>query len=70
MDVFDLRQRLVDDYASYARRAAKIADPTIGQEVNTQLYVGIVPRTPIHPTGVRFATVAPAQPRSTSRQST
>lgn len=40
MDVFDLRQRLVDDYASYTRSFIKIADPVIQQKVDSELAAG------------------------------
>ena len=33
MDVFDLRSRLVDDYARYTRSFIKIADPRISAKV-------------------------------------
>src|SRR3974390_635117 len=40
MDVFDLRQRLVDDYARYTRSFIKIADPTILAKVDSELDAG------------------------------
>jgi ATP-dependent helicase YprA (DUF1998 family) len=40
MDVFDLRKRLVDDYASYTRSFIKIADPTILAKVDSELDAG------------------------------
>ena len=40
MDVFDLRNRLVDDYASYTRSFIKIADLRISQKVETALNDG------------------------------
>jgi ATP-dependent helicase YprA (DUF1998 family) len=40
MDVFDLRRRLVDDYASYTRSFIKIADPIIRQKVDAELDAG------------------------------
>ncbi len=40
MDVFDLRQRLVDDYARYTRSFIKIADPTIRKKVDEELDAG------------------------------
>ena len=40
MDVFDLRKRLVDDYASYTRSFIKIADPVIRQKVDAELDAG------------------------------
>jgi ATP-dependent helicase YprA (DUF1998 family)/very-short-patch-repair endonuclease len=40
MDVFDLRKRLVDDYASYTRSFIKIADPIIRHKVDTELDAG------------------------------
>src|SRR3954452_19425779 len=40
MDVFDLRKRLVDDYASYTRSFIKIADPIICTKVYSELDAG------------------------------
>src|SRR5437667_12094746 len=40
MDVFDLRKRLVDDYASYTRSFIKIADPAISKKVDSELEAG------------------------------
>ncbi len=40
MDVFDLRKRLVDDYASYTRSFIKIADPRITAKVEHALNAG------------------------------
>ncbi len=40
MNVFDLRNRLVDDYASYTRSFIKIADPTIDARVQSELNAG------------------------------
>ena len=40
MDVFDLRDRLVYDYASYTRSFIKIADPRISAKVESELNVG------------------------------
>src|SRR5436190_23216150 len=40
MDVFDLRKRLVDDYASYTRSFIKIADPAIRTKVDSELNAG------------------------------
>ena len=37
MDVFDLRTRLVNDYARYTRSFIKIADPRITERVETAL---------------------------------
>ena len=34
MDVFDLRSRLVDDYARYTRSFIKIADPRVKAKVD------------------------------------
>jgi len=40
MDVFDLRDRLVTDYASYTRSFIKIADPRISARVESELNAG------------------------------
>ena len=40
MDVFALRDRLVEDYASYTRSFIKIADPRIQRKVDTALDAG------------------------------
>ena len=40
MDVFDLRNRLVNDYGSYTRSFIKIADPEINNFVETALKKG------------------------------
>ncbi len=40
MNVFDLRDRLVSDYASYTRSFIKIADPLIAKRVETDLTAG------------------------------
>ncbi len=40
MDVFDLRKRLVDDYASYTRSFIKISDPAIRTKVDSELDAG------------------------------
>jgi len=40
MDVFDLRHRLVVDYASYTRSFIKIADPVIAAKVDSELEAG------------------------------
>jgi len=40
MDVFDLRQRLVDDYQSYTRSFIKIRDPRIREHVDHALGAG------------------------------
>ena len=40
MDVFDLRKRLVDDYASYTRSFIKISDKRISEKVETALQDG------------------------------
>ncbi len=40
MNVFDLRKRLVDDYASYTRSFIKIADPIIRAKVDSELDAG------------------------------
>jgi hypothetical protein len=41
MNVFDLRDRLVGDYASYTRSFIKIADPRISQAVESGLDAGM-----------------------------
>ena len=40
MDVFDLRNRLVDDYSSYTRSFIKIADPVVASHVQKALDEG------------------------------
>ncbi len=40
MNVFDLRQRLVNDYARYTRSFIKIADPAILAKVDSELDAG------------------------------
>ena len=40
MNVFDLRDRLVDDYGSYTRSFIKIADPRINVKVEAALNAG------------------------------
>jgi hypothetical protein len=40
MDVFDLRGRLVDDYARYTRSCIKIADSRIDAKVQSALTAG------------------------------
>ncbi len=40
MNVFDLRDRLVGDYASYTRSFIKIADPRISGRVESELEGG------------------------------
>jgi len=40
MDIFDLRDRLVADYASYTRSFIKIADPRISARVESDLNAG------------------------------
>ncbi len=42
MDVFDLRNRLVDDYAKYTRSFIKIADPRISDHVEQALSDGVL----------------------------
>jgi ATP-dependent helicase YprA (DUF1998 family)/very-short-patch-repair endonuclease len=42
MDVFDLRARLVEDYASYTRSFIKIADPRITTKVDDALNGGVL----------------------------
>ena len=52
MDVFDLRQRLVDDYQRYTRSFIKIRDPRISAYVDQALERG----------RVLAGTAAPAEP--------
>jgi hypothetical protein len=40
MDVFDLRNRLISDYARYTRSFIKIADPRIDAKVRADLAAG------------------------------
>ncbi len=40
MNVFELRDRLVGDYASYTRSFIKIADPRIAETVDSELTAG------------------------------
>ena len=40
MNVFELRDRLVNDYSSYTRSFIKIADPRISHKVDTDLKAG------------------------------
>jgi hypothetical protein len=40
MNVFDLRDRLVGDYANYTRRFIKIADTRISARVDSELNAG------------------------------
>ena len=40
MNVFDLRQRLVSDYAGYTKSFIKIADPSILAKVDSELDAG------------------------------
>ena len=60
MDVFDLRQRLVDDYASYTRSFIKIADPRISQKVEAALDEGALwpePLLQLNPTFLPGGTI-------------
>ena len=41
MNLFNLRDRLVADYGSYARSLIKIADPRILGKVNSELDTGV-----------------------------
>lgn len=41
MDVFDMRERLVDDYQEYTRSFIKIKDPQIAKYVDTKLGEGV-----------------------------
>lgn len=42
MDVFDLRARLVEDYARYTRSFIKIADPRVSTKVDDALNDGVL----------------------------
>src|SRR5256885_5645387 len=47
MDVFDLRQRLVDDYADFTRSFVNIRDPRIAAHVDHELAEGLLWPEPI-----------------------
>lgn len=47
MDVFDLRQRLVDDYADFTRSFVNIRDPLIDAHVEQELKDGLLWPDPI-----------------------
>jgi len=60
MNVFDLRQRLVDDYARYTRSFIKIADPAISARVETELKAGALwpePLLQLNPTFLPGGTI-------------
>jgi superfamily II DNA/RNA helicase len=60
MDVFDLRNRLVDDYARYTRSFIKIADPRIRQKVDGALEGGALwpePLLQLNPTFLPGGTI-------------
>ena len=60
MDVFDLRNRLVDDYARYTRRFIKIADPCIKAKVDGALDDGALwpePLLQLNPTFLPGGTI-------------
>lgn len=60
MDVFDLRNRLVDDYANYTRSFIKIADPRINEKVETALTEGALwpePLLQLNPTFLPGGTI-------------
>ena len=60
MDVFDLRNRLVDDYASYTRSFIKIADPRIDAKVKQELKEGMLwpePLLQLNPTFLSGGTI-------------
>jgi superfamily II DNA/RNA helicase len=60
MDVFDLRNRLVDDYASYTRSFIKIADQRINEKVETALTEGALwpePLLQLNPTFLPGGTI-------------
>ncbi len=42
MNIFDFRQRLIDDYAAYTRSFIQIRDPHVRQYVNAQLEAGVL----------------------------
>ena len=61
MNVFDLRDRLVSDYASYTRSFIKIADPRIGTTVEQALDAGVFwpePLLQLNPTFLPGGTIA------------
>jgi hypothetical protein len=61
MDVFDLRRRLVDDYASYTRSLIKIADTRVRHKVETALDEGALwpePLLQLNPTFLSSGTSA------------
>lgn len=60
MDVFDLRNRLVDDYASYTRSFIKIADHRISEKVESALDQGVLwpePLLQLNPTFLSGGTI-------------
>ena len=60
MDVFDLRARLVEDYARYTRSFIKIADPRIQQKVDGALDDGALwpePLLQLNPTFLPGGTI-------------
>lgn len=60
MDVFELRQRLVEDYARYTRSFIKIADPRIVAKVDGALDDGVLwpdPLIQLNPTFLPGGTI-------------
>ena len=60
MDVFDLRGRLVEDYARYTRSFIKIADPRIDGKVQNALTAGALwpePLLQLNPTFLPGGTI-------------
>ncbi|MCX6354171.1 MAG: DEAD/DEAH box helicase [Candidatus Aureabacteria bacterium] len=60
MDVFDLRNRLVEDYARYTRSFIKIADPRISSKVDGALDEGVLwpePLLQLNPTFLPGGTI-------------
>ena len=60
MNVFDLRDRLVSDYASYTRSFIKIADPRVLDKVESSLSAGAFwpdPLLQLNPTFLSSGTI-------------
>ena len=60
MNVFDLRSRLVNDYANYTNSFIKIADPRISDKVNSELNAGAFwpePMVQLNPTFLPGGTI-------------
>ena len=65
INVFDLRDRLVADYASYTRSFIKIADPRIAAKVDNSLNAGAFrpePLLQLNPTFLPSGTVTDLVP--------